>query len=149
MPTEVGGPCVSSGTIQTCGVRVLAVRSTSTALNNTHLPSGEGTGSPTRLRDIMSSKVKGCLVCAIAARQRNTEQAIKMTRRMGASGKMVSVNLWQAGNKGGDHNQSAALGVSRRSACVPSTQGQASPTGYQRIRILAAIPSTGASNLVE
>jgi hypothetical protein len=29
--------------------------------NSTHLPSGEGTGSPTRFSFIMSSKVKGCL----------------------------------------------------------------------------------------
>ncbi len=53
----------ASGTIQMCGVFLLAARSTSTALNSTHLPSGEGTGSPTRFSFIMSSKVKGCLVC--------------------------------------------------------------------------------------
>src|SRR5215471_10900566 len=52
-----------SGTIRICGVCLLAARSTSTALNSTHLPSGEGTGSPTRLRAIMSSKVKGRLAC--------------------------------------------------------------------------------------
>jgi hypothetical protein len=50
-----------SGTIQMCGVFLFAARSTSTALNKTHLPSGEGTGSPTRFSFIMSSKENGCL----------------------------------------------------------------------------------------
>ncbi len=49
------------GTIQICGVFVLASRFTSTTLKITHLPSGETSGSPTRLSFIMSSKVKGCL----------------------------------------------------------------------------------------
>src|SRR5216684_5546820 len=64
----VEGPCVlsDSGTIQMCGVFVLASRFTSTTLKITHLPSGETTGSPTRLSFIMSSKVKGCLAWATA-----------------------------------------------------------------------------------
>jgi len=48
-------------TIQMCGVFVFAARSTSTALKSTHLPSGEGSGSPTRFSFIMSFEVKGCL----------------------------------------------------------------------------------------
>src|SRR5579864_9775546 len=63
-PAEFGE---DSDTIQMCGVFLLAARSTSTALNSTHLPSGEGTGSATRLRAIMSSKVKGRLACEKAA----------------------------------------------------------------------------------
>src|SRR5271165_2253338 len=54
------------GTIQMCGVFVLASRFTSTTLKITHLPSGETSGSPTRFSFIMSSKVKGCLTCAKA-----------------------------------------------------------------------------------
>ena len=54
------------GTIQICGVFVLAARSTSTTLKITHLPSGETSGSPTRFSFIMSSKVKGCLAWAMA-----------------------------------------------------------------------------------
>jgi hypothetical protein len=54
---------LANGTIQMCGVLAFFSRSTSTALNKTHLPSGEGTGSPTRLSFIMSSKVKGRLAC--------------------------------------------------------------------------------------
>src|SRR5579864_2100989 len=61
--TPVAPPAGASGTIQMCGVFLFAARSTSTALNSTHLPSGEGTGSPTRLRDIMSSNVNGRLAC--------------------------------------------------------------------------------------
>src|SRR5580700_4247353 len=56
------------GTTHTCGVFVFASRLTSTALNNTHLPSGETMGSLIRLSDIMSSKVKGCLASAKAER---------------------------------------------------------------------------------
>src|SRR5580658_6562219 len=54
------------GTIQMCGVFVLASRLTSTTVKITHLPSGETTGSPTCLSFIMSSKVKGCFACAKA-----------------------------------------------------------------------------------
>src|SRR5580765_2012598 len=50
------------GTIHTCDVLEFASRSISATLNNTHLPSGETPGSPTRLSFIISSKVKGCLV---------------------------------------------------------------------------------------
>src|ERR1700733_8944738 len=53
----------ASGTIQICGVFLFAAKSTSTTLNKTHLPSGEGTGSPTRFSFIMSSNVNGCLAC--------------------------------------------------------------------------------------
>src|SRR5207247_7130987 len=63
-----------AGTIHKCEVFVFAARSTSTQSNTTHLPSGEGTGAPTRLSAIMSSNVKGCFwdVCAkaVAARAR-------------------------------------------------------------------------------
>ena len=54
----------ATGTIHRCGVRVLSSRLTSTALKPTHLLSGETIGSPMRLSCIMSSKVKGCLLCA-------------------------------------------------------------------------------------
>src|SRR3954470_10372550 len=40
------------GTIQMCCGRLFAARSGSTAVNVTHLPSGEGTGSPTRFNCI-------------------------------------------------------------------------------------------------
>src|SRR5262245_10489340 len=46
------------GTIQRWDVRLLAFKSTSTAENRTHLPSGDIAGPPTRLSAIMSSKVK-------------------------------------------------------------------------------------------
>src|SRR5215472_1931496 len=51
----------ASGTTQTCEVRLLACRSTSTAEKSTHLPSEEMAGPPMRFRAIMSSKVKGRL----------------------------------------------------------------------------------------
>src|ERR1700722_6599646 len=86
------------GTIHTCGVLVFASRLTSTALNNTHFPSGETTGSPTRLSDIISSKVKGCLASAEAARldagtidNRTTTKQIKL-RMTYLRGERVSVN---------------------------------------------------------
>ena len=75
VPTWVSA--AERGTIQTCGVLVLASRLTSTTENATHLPSGEGTGSPTRLSFIMSSKVKGCLAWAAAI----TEKASRSGRR--------------------------------------------------------------------
>src|SRR5947207_5855074 len=54
----------AAGTIQRCEIFVFASRSTSTASNTTHLPSGEGTGAPTRFNFIMSSNVKGCFALA-------------------------------------------------------------------------------------
>src|SRR5271166_6763990 len=71
----------ASGTIQMCGVFLFAARSTSTALKSTHLPSGEGTGSPTRFSFIMSSKVKGCLACENAGRDKRRMRR-KARRRM-------------------------------------------------------------------
>src|SRR5262249_31654345 len=50
-----------AGTIHKREIFVFASRSTSTQSNTTHLPSGDGTGAPTRLSFIMSSNVKGCL----------------------------------------------------------------------------------------
>ncbi len=44
----------ATGTIHKCGVRVLASRLTSTALNATHWPSGETMGSAMRLSCIIS-----------------------------------------------------------------------------------------------
>src|SRR5205085_5231107 len=43
-----------------------ASRSTSTASNTTHLPSGDGTGPPTRFSFIMSSKVNGRFAVVLA-----------------------------------------------------------------------------------
>src|SRR2546430_15608002 len=54
-----------AGTIHKCEIRVFASRSTSTQSNTTHLPSGEGTGAPTRFSAIMSSNVNGCLAFAL------------------------------------------------------------------------------------
>src|SRR5207248_872102 len=51
----------SAGTIHKCEIFVFASRSTSSQSNTTHFPSGEGTGAPTRLSLIMSSKVNACL----------------------------------------------------------------------------------------
>ena len=48
------------GKIHKCEVLVFAARSTSWQSNTTHLPSGDGTGAPTRLSFIMSSNVNGC-----------------------------------------------------------------------------------------
>src|SRR6476646_9804855 len=48
----------STGTTQRCDFLVLASRSTSSAEKTTHLPSGAGTGSATRISAIISSKVK-------------------------------------------------------------------------------------------
>src|SRR2546430_11649790 len=53
-----------AGTIHKCEIFVFASRSTSSQSNTTHLPSGEGTGAPTRLSAIMSSNVNGCFVFA-------------------------------------------------------------------------------------
>src|SRR5207247_10166719 len=53
-----------AGTIHKCEVFVFAARSTSSQSNTTHLPSGEGTGAPTRFSAIMSSNVNGCFVFA-------------------------------------------------------------------------------------
>src|SRR6202022_607641 len=50
-----------AGTIHKCEIFVFASRSTSVAENATHFPSGDGTGSSTRLSFIMSSNVNGCL----------------------------------------------------------------------------------------
>jgi hypothetical protein len=49
-----------AGTIHRCEILVLASKSTSSASNSTHFPSGDGTGAPTRFSFIMSSNVKGC-----------------------------------------------------------------------------------------
>src|ERR1022692_2500585 len=59
------------GTIHRCGLRVFSSRLTSTAANPTHLPSGETMGSPMRLSCIMSSKLKGCLLCAKPHNEQN------------------------------------------------------------------------------
>src|SRR6476659_5679036 len=75
----------ASGTIQMWGVFLFAARSTSTALNSTHLPSGDETGSATRLSDIMSSKVKGCLACEKAGTTENTVRSRMRTRRIRSS----------------------------------------------------------------
>ena len=66
------------GTIHRCGLRVFSSRLTSTAVNPTHLPSGETMGSPTRLSCIMSSKVKGRLLCA---KPESEQQRRKRKRR--------------------------------------------------------------------
>src|SRR5581483_4250084 len=83
----------ASGTSQMCDVFLFASRSTSCAAKATHLPSGEGTGSATRLRAIMSSKVKGCLDWA---RQRELETADRQKitarrNRIGPPGKLISL----------------------------------------------------------
>jgi hypothetical protein len=54
----------AAGTIHKCEILVFASRSTSTASNTTHFPSGDGTAAPTRFSFIMSSKVKGRLAPA-------------------------------------------------------------------------------------
>src|SRR5215472_8566018 len=69
-----------SGATHTCGVFVFACKSTSTAANSTHLPSGETTGSSTRLSFIISSNVKGCLVWATTGKERRTERKIHRAR---------------------------------------------------------------------
>src|SRR5580658_5287409 len=81
------------GTIQMCGVFVLASRLTSTTLKITHLPSGEITGSPTRLSFIMSSKVKGCLACANTGgvKAMRAKKAKKKGRMRYLLGKRMSV----------------------------------------------------------
>jgi len=53
-----------AGTIQRCDFLVFASRSTSSAANTTHFPSGDGTGSLNRFSAIMSSKVNGCFAAA-------------------------------------------------------------------------------------
>src|ERR1700687_4016562 len=75
------------GTTHTCGVLVFAFKSTSTAAKSTHFPSGEGTGSPTRLSAIMSSKVKGCLVWGKEGRATQRTDSRSKMRRISASGK--------------------------------------------------------------
>src|SRR4029453_8536368 len=52
-------PPPPAGTIHKCEILVFASRSTSTQSKTTHLPSGAGTGAPTRFSFIMSSKVNG------------------------------------------------------------------------------------------
>src|SRR5437763_12756710 len=91
------------GTIQTCGVRLFASRSTSTALNNTHLLTGETCGAPTRLSFIMSSKVKGCLVCEKEGILRRNANTRKGSRRIHTSTKRLSVNHHSSRIKDLDH----------------------------------------------
>src|SRR5215469_3807392 len=55
----------ASGTTHRCDVRLFAFKSTSTAANSTHLPSGEMAGLLMRLSAIMSSKVNGRLLGAV------------------------------------------------------------------------------------
>src|SRR5437667_10006613 len=50
-----------AGTIHKCEIFVLASRSTSSAPNTTHLPTGDRTGRSTRFNFIMSSNVNGRL----------------------------------------------------------------------------------------
>src|SRR5256885_16764594 len=69
-----------SGTTHTCGVFVFAFRSTSTAANRTHFPSGETTGSSTRFSLIMSSKVKGRFSAADGNTTATTHAAIRKRR---------------------------------------------------------------------
>src|SRR5438067_12209481 len=57
-------PC--AGTIHKCEIFLFASRSTSSQSNTTHFPSGDGTGAPTRLSFIMSSKVNGRLSLEVA-----------------------------------------------------------------------------------
>src|SRR5215475_10964345 len=78
-------PTPFNGTIQMCGVFLFDARSTSTALNRTHLPSGEGTGSPTRFSFIMSSNVKGCLVWEKIGTTEKTVKSRMRARRMRSS----------------------------------------------------------------
>src|SRR5215212_7446482 len=56
----------AAGTIQRCELFVFASRSTSTASNTIHFPSGDGTGAPTRLSFIMSSNVNGRFAAVLA-----------------------------------------------------------------------------------
>src|SRR5271166_3782106 len=105
----------ASGTIQMCGVFLFAARSTSTALNKTHLPSGEGTGSPTRFSFIMSSKVKGCLAWAAAGRVRQNISRNER-RRMHTSGRRLSSLL-----PGIDQTHAATLEI----RCISGCQGSA------------------------
>src|SRR5215471_16893465 len=70
----------TNGTIHTCGVFVFACKSTSTVANSTHLPSGETTGSSTRLSFIISSNVKGCLVWATTGEERRIERKSQRAR---------------------------------------------------------------------
>src|SRR5207237_9969436 len=84
------GSAAAIGTSPAGGLFRFAFEPTSTAVNTTHLPSGEGTGSFTRLSAIMSSKVKGCLLCADASEQISKHgRSVKTTnaRRISASQK--------------------------------------------------------------
>src|SRR4029077_11660907 len=56
----------AAGTIQSCEIFVFASRSTSTASNTIHFPSGDGTGAPTRFIFIISSNVNGCFAPEVA-----------------------------------------------------------------------------------
>ena len=92
-PAELRSACTGgtpvptfSGTIQICDVFVFASRLTSTTLKSTHLPSGDGTGSPTRLSFIMSSNVNGRFACASAATEKRQTNTIAKKRRMKTSG---------------------------------------------------------------
>src|ERR1700739_421783 len=69
------------GTIQMCGVLVLASRFTSTTLKITHLPSGETSGSPTRFSFIMSSNVHGCLAWAKTENTKEMRERKEKTKR--------------------------------------------------------------------
>src|ERR1700751_2827552 len=79
---EASAPTPPKGTIQMCGVLVLAARATSTTLKITHFPSGETCGSPTRFSFIMSSKVKGCLAWAASGRGNEKTRKERRRRRM-------------------------------------------------------------------
>src|ERR1035438_2852322 len=82
-----------------CDVFLFAARSTSTAANSTHFPSGEGTGSPIRFSFIMSSKVKGCLPCENAGIDKKSEKRMtkrNVKRRITTSAEQKSVALSNA-----------------------------------------------------
>src|SRR5437868_12405651 len=82
-------------------VFLFAARSTSTALNSTHFPSGEGTGAPTRFSFIMSSKVKGRFcdgVCASteAATKRNAARKLFMNGTASVELPEAQAAIWGA-----------------------------------------------------
>src|SRR3981081_2468385 len=118
VPTLFTPLSVFRGTIQMWEVFLFAARSTSTAANSTHLPSGEGTGSPTRFSFIMSSKVKGCLACEKAGREKKREQ--RRTRRK-------------------TRRRMACLRETRECSTADKVRGQIAEVKPHRLRLLTTV----------
>jgi hypothetical protein len=103
------------GIIQRCDCLEFSASETSTAEKATQRPSGERVKSPTRLRFIMSSKVKGRF-WATAARETSRIQAMSRRRSIRGSPGQEQKSLPQGHRQG--IGELGRAGVFRRHACA-------------------------------